>query len=92
VAEGGRGRQEPIRPDPGGTLVCPQGGIVSRVARRGIEPSDKLGRHRDVVERSLVWLVGPRRLQVRHERRGDVLLGFLELACALLCLNCLKWW
>jgi Transposase DDE domain len=32
-------------------------GIRPRVARRGIEPSDKLGRHRYVVERSLAWLV-----------------------------------
>jgi transposase len=35
---------------------------------------------------------GSRRLQVRYERRGDILLGFLELACALICLNCLKRW
>jgi transposase len=59
--------------------------------RRGItpwiEPSDKLGRHRYVVERSLAWLVGYRRLQVRYERRADLLLGFLSLACALICLK-----
>jgi IS5 family transposase len=67
-------------------------GIVPRIARRGIEPSDKLGRHRYVVERSLAWLVGCRRLQVRYERRGDILLGFLHLACALICLNSLKRW
>jgi hypothetical protein len=41
----------------------------------------------DVVERSLAWLVGYRRLQVRYQRRADVLLGFLFLACALICLN-----
>jgi hypothetical protein len=51
-------------------------GICPRIARRGIEPSDKLGRHRYVVERSLAWLVGYRRLQVRYERRADILLGF----------------
>jgi len=28
-----------------------------------------------VVERSLAWLVGYRRLQVRYERRADLLLG-----------------
>jgi hypothetical protein len=33
------------------------------------------GRHRCVVERSLVWLVGYRRLQVRYERRADILRG-----------------
>jgi hypothetical protein len=40
-----------------------------------------------VVERSLAWLVGYRRLQVRYERRGDILMGFLQLACALICLK-----
>ena len=64
-------------------------GICPRIARRGIESSQRLGRHRYVVERSLAWLVGYRRLQVRHERRADVLLGFMHLACALLCRNAL---
>ncbi len=61
-------------------------GITPRIARRGVEPRDKLGRHRYVVERSLAWLVGHRRLQVRYERHADLLLGFLHLACALICL------
>jgi transposase len=61
-----------------------------RIFRRGIAPSDRLGRHRYVVERSLAWLVGYRRLQVRYERRGDILLGFLHLACALICLKSLS--
>ena len=30
--------------------------------------------------RSLAWLVGYRRLQVRYERRADILLAFLYLA------------
>jgi hypothetical protein len=50
-----------------------------------VESSGRLGRHRYVVERSLAWLVGCRRLQVRYERRADILLGFVELACALIC-------
>jgi hypothetical protein len=50
----------------------------------GIEPSQRLGRHRYVVERSLGWPVGYRRLQVRYERRADVLLGFVHPACALI--------
>jgi hypothetical protein len=58
-----------------------------RIARRGVEPRDKLGRHRYVVKRSLAWLVGHRRLQVRSERRADVLLGIVQLACALICLK-----
>jgi transposase len=65
-------------------------GITPRIARRGVESSARLGRHRYVVERSLAWLVGHRRLQVRYERRADVLLGFLYLACALICLKSLN--
>jgi hypothetical protein len=45
------------------------------MARRGIESSQRLGHHRYGVERSLAWLVGYRRLQVRYERRADILLG-----------------
>jgi IS5 family transposase len=65
-------------------------GITPRIARRGIESGERLGRHRYVVERSPSWLVGYRRLQVRYERRGDVLTGFLHLACALICLKSLN--
>ena len=43
-----------------------------------------------MVERSLAWLVSYRRLQVRYERRADILLGFVQLACALMCLNWLN--
>jgi transposase len=62
-------------------------GITPRLARRGIDSSERLGRHRWVVERSLSWLLGCRRLGVRYERRADQLQGLLHLACALLCLR-----
>jgi IS5 family transposase len=65
-------------------------GITPRIARRGIESSQRLGRHRYVVERSLAWLVGYRRLQVRYERRADIVLGLVQLACVLICLNSLN--
>jgi transposase len=55
-----------------------------------VESSQRLGRHRYVVERSLAWLVGYRRLQVRYERRAGIVLGFAQLACALICLNSLS--
>ena len=61
-----------------------------RLSRRGIDSSQRLGCHRYVVERSLAWLVGYRRLQVRYERRAEILLGFLHLACALICLKSLN--
>ena len=35
-------------------------------------------------------LVGYRRLQVRYERRADILLGLVQLACALSCLKSLN--
>jgi transposase len=54
-------------------------GITPRIARRGLEPRDRLGRHR--------YVVGYRRLQVRYERHAEMLLGFLHLACALICLK-----
>jgi IS5 family transposase len=64
-------------------------GVTPRIARRGVESSQRLGRHRYVVEWSLAWLVGYRRLQVRYERRADIVLGFVQLACVLICLNSL---
>jgi len=60
-------------------------GITPRIARRGIESSARLGRHRWKVERSLAWLLANRRLTVRYARRADILTAFLYLACALIC-------
>jgi IS5 family transposase len=65
-------------------------GISPRIARRGVESSQRLGRHRWKVERTLAWLLGCRRLTVRYERRADLLQGLLHLACALLCLRSLR--
>jgi transposase len=62
-------------------------GIAPRIARRGIDSSERLGRHRWVVERSLSRLLGCRRLGVRYERQADLLQGLLHLACALICLR-----
>jgi transposase len=65
-------------------------GIKSRIARRGIETSERLGRHRWVVERTLAWLARYRRLSVRYERRADIHEAFLYLGCSLICLNYLS--
>jgi len=61
--------------------------IVPRIARRGIERSDRLGRHRWVVERTLAWPNRFRRPTVRYERRADIHQAFLLLACSLICLR-----
>ncbi|WP_443080725.1 transposase [Streptomyces sp. PTD5-9] len=39
-------------------------GLVPRIARPGIESSERLGRHRWKIERSIAWLFGYRRLTV----------------------------
>lgn len=61
--------------------------IKCRIARKGIESSQKLGKHRWVVERSLSWLNQMRRLTIRYERRADIHQAFLTLGCCLICLN-----
>jgi len=61
--------------------------ITPRIARRGIESSERLGRHRWVVERTLSWLNRYRRLRIRYERRADIHLAFLHIGCALICWN-----
>jgi transposase len=66
---------------------CRARGITPRIARRGIESSECLGRHRWVVERTLAWLARFRRLAVRYERRADIHLAFTTLGSAFVCLN-----
>ncbi|MFJ9469061.1 hypothetical protein [Streptomyces caniferus] len=60
-------------------------GLVARIARPGIESGERLGRHRWKIERSTAWLVGYRRLTVRHEVKGSRRLALLGLAAALTC-------
>ena len=57
-------------------------GIRARIARRGMESSTRLGRHRWRVERSLSWLSCWRRLQVRWDRDSGRWFAFVLLACA----------
>ena len=61
--------------------------IASRIARRGIDSSERLGRHRWVVERTIAWLHRYRRLAVRYEHRADIHQAFLTIGCSLVCLN-----
>ncbi|MFF0678239.1 transposase [Streptomyces tendae] len=42
-----------------------QRNITPRIARPGVESSERLGRHRWKIERSISWLFGYRRLTVR---------------------------
>jgi transposase len=62
-------------------------GIKPRIARRQIESSTRLGRHRWKVERSLSWLSCFRRLQVRWDRDSGRWFAFVLVACAVVCFN-----
>jgi transposase len=60
-------------------------GIGVRIARKGIESSQKLGKHRWVIERSIAWLFGYHRLSIRYERYANHFCAFLTLAATLTC-------
>ncbi|MFE6405387.1 IS5 family transposase [Streptomyces sp. NPDC057837] len=59
-------------------------GIRHRIARKGAESSQRLGRHRWVVERTVSWLGGCRRLHRRYERKADHFLAFVGIAAVLI--------
>lgn len=67
-------------------------GIQPRIARRGIESSARLGRHRWVVERTLAWFSQFRRLAIRYERRADIHAAFLTLASAIIAWRFVQRW
>lgn len=60
-------------------------GITHRIARKGIETSQRLGRHRWTIERTMARLAGCRRLHRRYERQAANVLAFTSVACALIC-------
>jgi transposase len=59
--------------------------ITPRIARRGIDSSERLGLHRWKIERTIAWLTGYRRLTIRYERHGTHFAAFLTLAATLVC-------
>jgi transposase len=61
-------------------------GITHRIARKGVETSQRrLGRHRWVIERTMAWLAGCRRLHRGYERKAEHFLGLSSIACTLIC-------
>jgi transposase len=56
-------------------------GITHRIARKGIETSQRLGSHRWTIERTMAWLAGCRRLHRRYERKA----AFTSIARTLIC-------
>jgi len=72
-----------------GREVCKRG-ITPQIARPGTPHGSGLGVQRWVVERTIAWLHGFRRLLVRYERRADMHEAFLDLACCLICFRRLR--
>ncbi|RPK65517.1 Transposase DDE domain protein [Streptomyces sp. ADI95-17] len=60
-------------------------GIRHRIARKGVESSQRIGRHRRTIERTMAWLTGCRRLHRRYERKAGHFLAFTSIACTLIC-------
>ena len=60
------------------------------IAREGVEPGEKFGRHRWALKRTLAWLDGFRRSTVRYERDADLHLAFADLGCTLICFDFLR--
>ena len=60
-------------------------GISVRIARKGIESAQRPGRHRWVIERTMAWLTGYRRVTLRYERYASHFLAFLTLGATITC-------
>jgi transposase len=60
-------------------------GITARIARIGVDSSQRLGRHRWVVERTLGWLLSYKRLALRYDRTTVTITALARLAVILIC-------
>lgn len=70
------------------TTICAVAALAAHhTAHRpqGIESSQRLGRHRWTVERTVAWLSGCRRLHRRYERKAAHFLAFAGIAATLIC-------
>lgn len=59
--------------------------VTPRMASKGIESSERLGRHRWTIERTMAWLAGCRRRHRRYERKAEHFLVFTSVACIFIC-------
>jgi hypothetical protein len=64
--------------------------IDSLLAPRGSPHGSGLGRVRYVVERSMSWMTGFRRIELCYERSGEHWQAFNELACCMICARRLR--
>lgn len=89
VVAGGVAEADPVRVRISITRVD---GLALRIARKGIESSQRLGRHRRTVERTVAWLAGCRRLHRRYERKAEHFPAFAGTAAILICCRRLPAW
>jgi hypothetical protein len=61
--------------------------MVPRIAHKGIESKNKLGRHRRVVEHIQASFDRCRRLPIRYERRANIYEASTRLAASLITLK-----
>jgi transposase len=59
-------------------------GITARIARIGVESSQRLGRHRWVAERTIGWLLAFKRLALRYDRSTKTITALSRLAVTLI--------
>ncbi|VTU02509.1 transposase : Transposase, IS5 family OS=Singulisphaera acidiphila (strain ATCC BAA-1392 / DSM 18658 / VKM B-2454 / MOB10) GN=Sinac_2152 PE=4 SV=1: DDE_Tnp_1 [Gemmataceae bacterium] len=64
-------------------------GVEPRIARRRTEHGSGLGKVRWVVERSISWIKGLRRMRVRYDRLGVIRDAWTSLAASVICFNIL---
>src|SRR5207249_1998682 len=62
-------------------------GIDPHIAKRGTPHGSGLGKVRWVVERTISWLKGLRRMRVRYDRLGVVRDAWTSLAASVICFN-----
>jgi transposase len=60
-------------------------GITALIARRGIESTERLGRHRWVLERTVGWLLTYHRLALRYVRTATTITALATLAATMIC-------
>jgi transposase len=65
-------------------------GIEPRIAKRKTPHGSGLGRVRWVVERTISWLKGLRRMRVRYDRLGVIRDAFATLAASVICFRILN--
>ena len=62
-------------------------GIEPHIRHRGDEHGSHLGRVRWVVERTISWIKGLRRMRVRYDRSPNIIDAWTSLAAAVVCLQ-----